>query len=45
MRREFPDLFYVVSPGNYFTATWIAILREFPALSRYRRVIVTIVPE
>jgi len=30
MRREFPDLFYVVSPGNYFTATWSAILREVP---------------
>lgn len=30
IRKEFPDLFYVVSPGNYFTATWIAILREFP---------------
>jgi len=30
LRREFTDLFYVVSPGNYFNATWIAILREFP---------------
>lgn len=30
MRKEFPELFYVVSPGNYFTSTWIAILREFP---------------
>lgn len=30
MREEFPELFYVVSPGNYFNATWIAILREFP---------------
>jgi len=30
MRKEFPELFYVVSPGNYFAATWIAILREFP---------------
>jgi hypothetical protein len=30
MRREFPDLFNVVSPGDYFEATWIAILREFP---------------
>jgi hypothetical protein len=30
IRKEFPDLFYVVSPGNYFTATWSAILREFP---------------
>lgn len=30
MRREFPDLFYVVSPGNYFAATWSAILRAYP---------------
>lgn len=30
MRREFQDLFYIVSPGNYFTATWIAINRGFP---------------
>jgi len=30
MRKEFPDLFYVVSPGNYFAATWSAILREIP---------------
>jgi len=30
LRKEFSDLFYVVSPGNYFNATWIAILREFP---------------
>lgn len=25
MRREFPDLFYIVSPGGYFNATWIAM--------------------
>lgn len=25
MRTHFPDLFYVVSPGGYFGATWIAI--------------------
>lgn len=30
MRREFPGLFYVVSPGNYFSATWVAINREIP---------------
>lgn len=30
MRKEFPDLFYVVSPGNYGTATWSAIAREIP---------------
>ncbi len=30
LRKEFPGLFYVVSPGNYFTATWSAILRAFP---------------
>jgi hypothetical protein len=30
MRKEFPDLFYVVSPGNYFAATWSAILRAYP---------------
>lgn len=29
MRRTFPDLFYIVSPGNYFTGTWIAIGRSF----------------
>lgn len=28
MRKEFPDLFYVVSPGNYWNGTWSAILRE-----------------
>jgi hypothetical protein len=30
MRKEFPGLFYIVSPGNYFAATWSAILRAFP---------------
>lgn len=31
MRREFPDLFYIVSPGaNYGSATWIAINQSFP---------------
>ncbi|AYN68404.1 DUF1593 domain-containing protein [Euzebyella marina] len=27
IRKEFPDLFYIVSPGGYFGATWIAINR------------------
>ena len=27
IRKEFPDLFYIVSPGNYFESTWIAISR------------------
>lgn len=30
MRKDFPELFYVVSPGNYWSATWLAINREFP---------------
>jgi hypothetical protein len=30
MRKEFPELCYVVSPGNYWNGTWSAILREFP---------------
>ncbi len=25
MRKEFPELFYIVSPGGYFNSTWIAI--------------------
>jgi hypothetical protein len=25
MRKHFPNLFYIVSPGSYFGATWIAI--------------------
>jgi len=29
MRKEFPGLFYIVSPGSYFSGTWIAILRPF----------------
>ena len=28
MRKEFPDLFYIVSPGSYFDATWSAIMQE-----------------
>ncbi len=29
MRRVFPNLFYIVSPGSYFSGTWIAINRPF----------------
>lgn len=29
MRNNFPELFYIVSPGSYFNATWIAINRFF----------------
>jgi hypothetical protein len=29
MRKNFPDLFYIVSPGSYLTATWMAINRSF----------------
>jgi hypothetical protein len=25
LRKNFPDLFYIVSPGNYGTSTWVAI--------------------
>ena len=25
IRKNFPDLFYIVSPGSYMTSTWIAI--------------------
>ncbi len=27
IRKNFPDLFYIVSPGNYGTSTWVAINR------------------
>lgn len=30
MRREFPDLFYIVSPGDYGRSTWTAFTRMFP---------------
>jgi hypothetical protein len=30
MRKNFPELFYIVSPGSYMTATWIAINRPIP---------------
>jgi hypothetical protein len=28
LRKSFPDLFYIVSPGNYGTSTWVAITSE-----------------
>ena len=28
IRKNFADLFYIVSPGNYGTSTWVAINRE-----------------
>lgn len=30
IRRTFPGLFYIVSPGSYRGGTWSAILRTFP---------------
>lgn len=30
MRKEFPGLFYIVSPGSYGAATWSAIMRNAP---------------
>jgi len=30
MRKNFPDLFYIVSPGSYVTATWNAVNRVIP---------------
>jgi hypothetical protein len=30
IRKNFPDLFYIVSPGNYGASTWNAINRVFP---------------
>ena len=30
MRREFPDLFYIVSPGGYGAATWTGIMHAEP---------------
>lgn len=35
IRREFPNLFYIVSPGSYGRATWIAITRGFPGYGNY----------
>lgn len=33
MRREFPGLFYIVSPGDYGRSTWTAISRGFPGFT------------
>ena len=32
MRRNFPDLFYIVSPGGYGSSTWIAINQFIPGI-------------
>jgi hypothetical protein len=33
MRKNFPDLFYIVSPGGYDTSTWGAINQFFPGIN------------
>lgn len=33
MRKNFPDLFYIVSPGGYGTSTWGAINQVFPGIN------------
>lgn len=35
IRREFPELFYIVSPGDYGRATWTAMTRGFPGFGDY----------
>jgi hypothetical protein len=35
IRREFPDLFYIVSPGSYGRSTWTAFTRGFPGFGHY----------
>jgi hypothetical protein len=35
IRREFPDLFYIVSPGDYGRSTWTAISRPFEGFEDY----------
>ncbi len=32
IRRTFPDLSYIVSPGDYFRSTWIGINRPVPGI-------------
>ncbi|MEA1787071.1 DUF1593 domain-containing protein [Arenibacter sp. GZD96] len=32
IRKEFPNLFYIVSPGGYFSSTWIAINRAIKGI-------------
>lgn len=33
MRKNFPDLFYIVSPGGYGSSTWGAINQYFPGIN------------
>jgi hypothetical protein len=33
LRKNFPDLFYIVSPGNYEVSTWNAINRVIPGVN------------
>lgn len=33
MRKNFPELFYIVSPGSYGNATWLAINRVVPGIN------------
>ncbi|KCZ90686.1 DUF1593 domain-containing protein [Hyphomonas johnsonii] len=35
IRRNFPDLFYIVSPGGYGGATWTAINAEIPGFDNH----------
>ncbi len=32
MRTNFPDLFYIVSPGGYESSTWTAITKYYPGI-------------
>jgi hypothetical protein len=33
MRKNFPDLFYIVSPGGYESSTWTAITKYYPGVN------------
>jgi Cellulose-binding Sde182, nucleoside hydrolase-like domain/Cellulose-binding protein Sde0182, C-terminal domain len=35
IRREFPEVFYIVSPGGYGRSTWIAIARTAPGFEEH----------
>jgi hypothetical protein len=35
LRRQFPELFYIVSPGSYARATWGAIYREIDGIDNH----------
>lgn len=35
IRREFPELFYIVSPGGYGRSTWTAFTGRFPGFGDY----------